>query len=595
MVKDDQSTFISQRYLWAVGLAVEDFPPSSILSDRYRVVESQVVSDTQIFKFPDIPDEIPPYVSAYLRLAKLPLHIPRPYGLVKVGEDDNAQELLLLDRAPISPEGKLYANLRDRWIEGSALRQIDLMGQVLRLWQPLLDVGMVSTLLTPDTLRVFGPWVRILELIVDEDEVKLSDLGNLWIDWLEHAKPEISDALADFCFGLSRSEFSLDQAIATLDQIAQKQAETLPINIRIASGTDTGPRRDHNEDSCYPTPERQKRSQQPKVLRDRLAIICDGLGGHEGGEVASDMAIKTIEKELEVVFTQMDNNPNPFSPQEFIQKLDRVVRIANDQIVALNDRYQKQAQQRMGTTLVMAVIPYPHEVYVVNIGDSRLYWIHSESSDQVTVDDDVCTRDVILGYSFPAIAAQRVDGGSLIQALGTRSSDVLYPHIQRLPLDEDCLLLLCSDGLSDYDRIEEMMDVHIRPILTNNLPLHESVKKLIDLANERNGHDNVTVALMRSQLAETEDIEEEDTLPTEADQFHGFFGDDLPLSAPTSSSVDEENESATETSAPQDFNLRLVITGVLVLVLLVTGAIAISQFTPIKDLFQPSVPTNGKQ
>jgi serine/threonine protein phosphatase PrpC len=598
MVKDDQSTFISQRYLWAVGLSEEAFPAGTLLGDRYRVVESQIISDTQIFKFPDIPDEVAPYVAAYLKLSRLPLHIPRPYGLAKVTDGENTQEFLLLDCAPISVEGKLYPDIKESWMEASAIRQVHLMWQILQLWQPLLDVGMVSTLLDPEKIRVFGPWVRILELLVDEDEAKLEDLGSLWIDWLENAKPEISDDLADFCFALSRGEFTLVQAIATLDQLGQTQSESLPISIRIASGTDKGPRRDHNEDNCYPAPERQKRSQQTKVLCDRLAIICDGLGGHEGGEVASSMAIYIIEKELEAIFTELEtkkieNSLESFNPQEFMGKLDQVVRSANDQIVALNDQHQRQAQQRMGTTLVMAVIPHPHEVYIVNVGDSRLYWIHEESYDQVTVDDDVSTRDVILGYSFFAHAAQRVDGGSLIQALGTRSSEALYPRIQRLPLDEDCLLLLCSDGLSDYDRIEEMMDFHIRPILTNNLPLGQSVQKLIDQANERNGHDNVTIALMRCQLAvNVDDSDEiENTQPNEdsdTNQFQAFFGEDLPLETTNITNIEEEDTKDLTPTSKLNWGW-LIGLGVLGMFLII-GAIAFTQFTPKQ--INPNPPTN---
>jgi protein phosphatase len=594
MLKDDQSTFISQRYLWAVGLSKENFPAGSLLCDRYRVVESQIISDTQIFKFPEIPDEVPPYISAYLKLSRLPLHFPRPYGLVKVGEGEEAQELLLLDRAPISLEGKLYPNIKDSWVDASAIRQVNMMGQMLQLWQPLIDVGMVSTLIDPEAIRVFGPWIRVLELIVDEDEVKLADLGNVWIDWLENTKPEISDDLADFCFGLSRGEFDLTQAIAYLDQLATKQSESIPITIRIASGTDKGPRRDHNEDNCYPTPECQKRSQQSKVLCDRLAIICDGLGGHEGGEIASSMAIKIIEDGLELVLTELESSTEPFNPQQFMQKLDQVTRAANDQIVALNDQHQRQAQQRMGTTLVMAVIPHPNEVYIVNVGDSRLYWVHGESYDRVTVDDDVSTRDVILGYSFHASAAQRVDGGSLIQALGTRASEGLYPRIQRLPLDEGCLLLLCSDGLSDYDRVEEMMDFHIRPILTSNLPLDQSVSKLIIQANERNGHDNVTIVLMRCQISSSlDDIpEQEDTIPSELedknepDQFQSFFGVELPLEVTALPEVEPE-----VTTPSRSLDLKLVAMGIGILIL---GAIAITQFTQIKTWLQPdsNPPTN---
>ncbi|MFN3360020.1 MAG: PP2C family protein-serine/threonine phosphatase, partial [Pseudanabaenaceae cyanobacterium] len=285
---------------------------------------------------------------------------------------------------------------------------------------------------------------------------------------------------------------------------------------RIAGTTDIGLRRDHNEDACYPMLD------QPQVegLRNRVLIICDGLGGHEGGEIASGTAIKTITRMLNTLLHQVEQDTEPFSAQAFIAQLDKIVKVANDQIVALNDQQQRQGQQRMGTTLVMAVVPSPqgrapHEVYIVHVGDSRAYWIGKNKHYQITADDDVATRETVLGYSFYPYSAQRLDAGALIQALGTRPSGVLLPRIQRFIIDEDCLFLLCSDGLSDYDRVDYLADSHLRPILQKNIPLEDACKVLIAQANALNGHDNISVGLLRCAFGPI--IESPDTEPDHED------------------------------------------------------------------------------
>ncbi|MEE3717523.1 protein phosphatase 2C domain-containing protein [Tumidithrix elongata RA019] len=522
MNKQDQSTVIPRQYLWAVGIDTEAFPQGSMLGDRYRVIDSQIVVDTQSFKLPEIPDEFPNDVVSYLRLSRLVMHLPRPYGLLRFGEELGVSEVLLLEDAPIDSTGKLLPTLEASWGQATPLRQVNWLWQVLQLWQPLAEQNMTKTLLNANFLRVDGAWLRLLELQADDTPVTLTQLGDLWVHWLDRAKPEIAEPIAEFFYDLGRGDHNITSAIAFLDQLSAQVSQTLPLTVRIASATDKGQRRDHNEDTCYPDPKRQKRSQQNGMLRDRVAIICDGLGGHEGGEVASSMAIKTLEQQLQILLRQVETDSEPFSADGFIAQLEAIVRVVNNQIVALNDQQKRQAQQRMGTTLVMAVIPAPqgkphHEVYIVHVGDSRIYWIDSKNCRQVSLDDDVATRESILGYNFYSYATQRIDGGALIQALGTRTSDMLLPRVQRFIIDEDCLLLLCSDGLSDFDRVNMLQESHIRPILTQDKPLDRSCQELIKEGNHLNGHDNITLALMRCRLAKPnpeEDRKEEEELAT---------------------------------------------------------------------------------
>jgi hypothetical protein len=89
----------------------------------------------------------------------------------------------------------------------------------------------------------------------------------------------------------------------------------------------------------------------------------------------------------------------------------------------------------------------------------------------------------------------------LVQALGINASSLLHPMIQRFPLDEDSVFLLCSDGLSDNNLVDQYWHLELLPILTGEVDLATANQRLIDLANQKNGHDNVTVVLVHYQVA----------------------------------------------------------------------------------------------
>jgi len=615
MEKQEQSTAVEQQYLWAVGLDTDAFPPDALVADRYRVISSQIVVDTDVFSLPELPLEFQTYVVSYLKLSRLTLHLPRPYGLLLLGEELNLSEVFLLENVPIDRQGNLCPTLAEAWAEASALRQINLLWQVLNLWQPLAEQNMARTLIAPKLVRVDGMWVRLLELQADVAAVHISQLGDIWVQWLDLAKPEIAEPIAEFFYGLGRGEYDINGAIAYLDQLTLKVMENQPLTVRIASATDVGQQREHNEDACYPDIKRQKRAEQADNLRDRLAIVCDGLGGHEGGEVASSLAIKTLEQQLKTLLHQAENDPD-FSAQGFIAQLEMVARVVNNQIVAINDQQQRHAQQRMGTTLVMAVMPRPNgkisnEVYILHVGDSRLYCVTKDNLRQVTLDDDVATRETTLGYNFYAYSSQRIDGGALIQALGTRGSDMLVPRVQRFFIDEDCLLLLCSDGLSDFDRVDQIYERYLIPVLSENKPLDRSCQDLIDQANELNGHDNITVALMRCRFASADLNEEqvsENDIPTaihtveedaDTEDIHPASEDMAGALALTSSASETSEDTEpdlrdidsakTEFAVPKQTNSTFII--ILILVALILGSgLAAMQFPQVKNWVRQNLP-----
>jgi len=126
----------------------------------------------------------------------------------------------------------------------------------------------------------------------------------------------------------------------------------------------------------------------------------------------------------------------------------------------------------------------------------------------MTVDDDLASREVRLGYALYRDSLQYPSAGALIQALGMRDSAALHPNLQRYIIDDECIFLLCTDGLSDFDRIEQQWRYNILPLLAEKQDLASAVKELVNLANEKNGHDNVTVALVHCQVSPIADTAE---------------------------------------------------------------------------------------
>jgi hypothetical protein len=153
----------------------------------------------------------------------------------------------------------------------------------------------------------------------------------------------------------------------------------------------------------------------------------------------------------------------------------------------------------MGTTMVMALV-YGHEVYIAHVGDSRVYRITRTGCHQMTLDDDLASREVRLGYTLYRESLCNPAAGSLYQALGMNSSTNLHPTVRRLVVDEECIFLLCSDGVSDCDRIEQNWQTEILPVLEGKFDLHAAAHRLINMANTLNGHDNSTIALLHCKV-----------------------------------------------------------------------------------------------
>jgi protein phosphatase len=498
-------SLLPKRYLWAVG--AEALRPGDLLRGRYRVKHSQVVLDTQPGLQPDVPEQPSETIEAYLRLSAYHPQVPQVYGIVSPSRKRPGPDLILLEQAPIYPEGVkdessklaeslLMPPLTQVWKQSSALRQLNWLGQMAQLWQPFSTEGVALALLNPSLLRVEGSLLRLLELPHDPRSMpSLTELGGLWRRWLPEAQPEIADFLKALCQQLTQGQVqSAEQMSQLIDQAIRQVSQGQVRQIQIATQTDQGPTRKGNEDACHPPAGTVLTVTTPGPNPDfPLVIVCDGIGGHEGGAVASGLAISTVQKRLQPLHTA------PLSGFNLIEQLEQATLAANDVISQRNDSEQRQERQRMGTTLVMGLVQ-GHELYLTHLGDSRAYRITRTGCYQVTQDDDLAAREVRLGFSLYREALQQPGSGALVQALGMGKSSDLHPTVQKFVLEEDCLFLLCTDGLSDHDRIAENWQAELLPLLEGRIDVTTASQRLVTISNQQNGHDNVTVGLIHCQV-----------------------------------------------------------------------------------------------
>jgi protein phosphatase len=468
-----------------------------LIDDRYLVKQPQIVLDTKPAQAPQAPDEPPSWISLYLKLLPFHLHIPQVYGYIPSPDERLNMDIWLLEYGtiPLDETGELIypqllPTLAEVWSQASDLRQIHWLWQMAKLWYPLQKKAMVSSLLNPSLTRVNNQLLQLLELSKDEVTApNLRDLGVLWAGLIPTAAANIQDFLASLTQELESGDLDRPESLITiLDYALQHYGRGQERTYEIFTCTDTGPLREHNEDACYPP------ANQAITLsngQNPLAIVCDGIGGQEGGEIAAQLAIETLPREI----NQSPTTDIQVYPDSHSLVLEQAIRVTNDLISQRNDQESRQDRRRMGTTLVMA-FAQAEEMYAAHVGDSRIYWITAQGCHQVTVDDDLADREVKLGYLLYRDAIQYPNAGALVQALGMSSATNLYPTVQRLIIDQDCVFLLCSDGLSDYDRVEQYWDSEILPLLRGEKTVTAVGESLLQLANQKNGHDNSTIALV---------------------------------------------------------------------------------------------------
>ena len=234
------------------------------------------------------------------------------------------------------------------------------------------------------------------------------------------------------------------------------------MKLRHSADTDVGKTRDHNEDSFG-----VGAAEQAERLGD-LLVICDGMGGHAAGEVASKIGVETI---LSIYYGE--------SSEDRAQVLEQAFEQANEQIYA-------RGNGSMGTTGVAALLLHD-ALHIANVGDSRAYLIRDGEIRQISRDHSFVGDQVAAGLITADQARSSPHRNVITRALGYQSGVTV--DLFRWPLQIDDIIVLCSDGLHGL-----VTDAEIARIAGEAAP-DEAVHQLIDLANSRGGTDNITVAI----------------------------------------------------------------------------------------------------
>jgi protein phosphatase len=244
--------------------------------------------------------------------------------------------------------------------------------------------------------------------------------------------------------------------------------------IEVSSQSDIGCLRQNNEDSFgYWEPEDDRLFQR----KGRLAIVADGMGGYEGGQEASRLAVETL------VAVYRD-----FSGDDPQAALIEGLQTAHEQIRQYS--FDHPELRGMGTTCTAAAI-VQDALYYVHVGDTRLYLIRQGHITKVTRDHSYVGRLVESGIISAEEAENHPQRNILTAALGTNPDLVMDSSRQPEPLHPEDVLLICTDGLWGQVRDPEILDT------VDNKSAEQAGRRLIDLARERGGPDNITVEILR--------------------------------------------------------------------------------------------------
>lgn len=252
-----------------------------------------------------------------------------------------------------------------------------------------------------------------------------------------------------------------------MDPLAPPGAAARAFDLALLS--DVGTNRENNEDACGSHAESENCV---------IFAIADGVGGYEGGEIASAQAV-------EVTLSAFRESPAGWGPAK---RLIRAVQQANIEIH--NRALTVPELRRMATTLTAAVVS-DGVLYAAHVGDCRIYHVRRGKVRQITKDHTVVQERVRMGLMSAAKARHHPERSALSRSLG-RELIVSVDRIT-LPLEQNDQLLMCSDGL--YSVIE---DDEFGKII-RGLGAGTACRRLIDLANQRGTADNLTVAIFTSK------------------------------------------------------------------------------------------------
>ena len=273
------------------------------------------------------------------------------------------------------------------------------------------------------------------------------------------------------------------------------------LDVSVAAASDVGEIREHNEDhflvgslDSNALVDMATPWTPSAVDRGPLLVVCDGMGGVEGGEVASELAAASIWREMRAT-------PATRDPEVFARLLRRSTRVANHDVYGLSKR--EPGLRGMGTTVSAAGI-VGDRLVVATVGDSRVYVLRSGVLVQVTRDQSLSSALLAAGHA-PHEAAGA--GSAILQALGV-GSDV-EPSLSIIELRRGDRILLCSDGLHGL-----VGDPALALLMSQPHGLAEAVSLLVTAARAAGGSDNITAIVADVSGERLVPPHDDDDLPT---------------------------------------------------------------------------------
>ena len=241
------------------------------------------------------------------------------------------------------------------------------------------------------------------------------------------------------------------------------------VAVEIASRTDPGrdPDKQVNEDAAA----------HAEVTLGLLAVVCDGMGGHAGGKEASELAVKTI---LEIMQAASEKT----APRDALRV---AIEEANSRVWSMPTN---EGGYRPGSTVV-AILAHMGGVEIAHVGDSRIYLVHSGAITQVTKDHSMVQEMVDRNLIKQEEAANHPDANKIMRALGIAKEVAVELRPEPVAHVAGDVFILCSDGLSDLVNPSEILDI------AGSRPPAQAAGQLVDLANARGGHDNITAMIVR--------------------------------------------------------------------------------------------------
>lgn len=210
------------------------------------------------------------------------------------------------------------------------------------------------------------------------------------------------------------------------------------------------------------------------------SVVCDGMGGANGGNVASSLTVETV-SEL------MDKYDISLSNDRTVEFLVTAIQTANSKVYEMQKNNDELSG--MGTTVELVFVK-DNIAHIIHAGDSRVYCMRNNRIQQVTVDHSVVQEMVDNGEITPEEALVHPNKNYITRAVGV-NPDINLDYIE-VPFEAGDVVLTCTDGLSNYVKIEEILECAL------NHKGEDLTKTLIEMAKSRGGSDNITVAVIYS-------------------------------------------------------------------------------------------------